>query len=133
MILVDTSVWIDYFNGKNTAETNILDAALGRHEVAIGDLIVLEILRGFRADKDYNIAKKYLASLHRYNLLSPQLALKAADHYRKLRKKGITVRKTADIIIATFCIEEKLPLLYTDRDFIPFSDHLKLRSVSPKT
>jgi predicted nucleic acid-binding protein len=65
-------------------------------------------------------------------MLSPQLALKAADHYRKLRQMGITIRKTADIIIATFCIEEKLPLLYADRDFIPFSEHLKLRSVSAK-
>ncbi len=130
MIIADTSVWIDYFNGKSTPETDILDATLGKQEVAIGDLIALEILRGFNLDKDYNTAKKYLARLHQYNMLTPQLALKAADYYRKLRKKGITIRKTADIIIATFCIEEKLPLLYTDRDFTPFSKHLKLRSVS---
>lgn len=133
MIIVDTSVWIDYFNGYSTDETDILDAALGEQEVAIGDLIALEILRGFRMDKDYNTAKKYLTRLHQYNMLSPQLALKAADYYRKLRKKGITIRKTADIIIATFCIEEKLPLLYSDRDFIPFSKHLKMRSVSANT
>jgi predicted nucleic acid-binding protein len=130
MIIVDTSVWIDYFNGRDTVETDILDAALGRQEVAIGDLIALEILQGFRQDKDYNTAKKYLASLHQYSMLSPSLALKAAENYRKLRKKGLTIRKTADIIIATFCIEESLPLLYSDRDFIPFSDHLKLRSIS---
>ena len=133
MIIVDTSVWIDYFNGSSTYETGILDAALGKQQVAIGDLIALEILRGFHLDRDYNTAKKYLARLHQYNMLSSQLALKAADYYRKLRKKGITIRKTADIIIATFCIEEKLPLLYTDRDFIPFSEHLKLRSVCAKT
>lgn len=133
MIIVDTSVWIDYFNGNNTDETGILDAALGKQEVAIGDLIALEILRGFRLDRDYNTATKYLARLHQYNMLSPQLALKAAEYYRKLRKKGITIRKTADIIIATFCIEEKLPFLYTDRDFIPFSEYLGLRSVSVKT
>ncbi len=133
MIIVDTSVWIDYFNGFATGETNILDSALGKQEVVIGDLIILEILRGFRMNKDYNTAKRHLANLHQYHMLSPQLALKAADNYRKLRKKGITIRKTADIIIATFCIEEKLPLLYTDRDFIPFSKHLKLRSVSVKT
>ena len=131
MIIVDTSVWIDYFNGSSTDETSILDAALGKQEVAIGDLIALEILRGFRIDRDYNTAKKYLAKLHQYNMLSPQLALKAADHYRKLRKKGITIRKTTDIIIATFCIEENLPLLYADRDFTPFSEHLKLRSIFP--
>lgn len=130
MIIVDTSVWIDYFNGKDTDETNILDGALGRQEVAIGDLIVLEILRGFRNDKDYNTARKYLANLHQHSMLSPELALKAADYYRKLRKKGITVRKTADIVIATFCIEQRFPLLYTDKDFNPFSEHLNLRPVS---
>ena len=133
MIIVDTSVWIDYFNGVDTKETSILDASLGIQEVAIGDLIALEILRGFRLDKDYITAKKYLATLLQYGMLSRQLALKAADNYRKLRKKGITIRKTADIIIATFCIDQKLPLLYTDRDFIPFTEHLKLRSVSSKT
>ncbi|SMF48716.1 hypothetical protein SAMN02745866_03180 [Alteromonadaceae bacterium Bs31] len=133
MIIVDTSVWIDYFNGLITDETNILDVALGKQEVAIGDLIALEILQGFRLDKDYNTAKKYLSSLHHFQMLSPTLALKAADKYRKLRKKGITIRKTADIIIGSFCIEEKLPLLYTDRDFLPFSEHLNLRSVSVKT
>lgn len=133
MIIVDTSVWIDYFNGIDTNETYILDASLGNEEVAIGDLIALEILQGFRLDKDYNTAKKYLATLQKYGMLNPRLALKAADNYRKLRKKGITIRKTADIIIATFCIDQKLPLLYTDRDFIPFSEHLMLRSVSSKT
>ncbi len=133
MIIVDTSVWVDYFNGYDNNETDILDNALGKQEVAIGDLIALEILRGFRLDKEYSTARKYLARLHQYNMLSPQLAIKAADHYRKLRKKGITIRKTADIIIATFCIEEKLPLLYADKDFIPFSEHLKLRAVSAKT
>jgi hypothetical protein len=132
VIVVDTSVWIDYFNGRDTEQTSVLDASLGNHEVAIGDLIALEILRGFRLDKDYNTAKKYLATLQQYSMLNPQLALKAADNYRKLKKKGITVRKTADIVIATFCIEQKLPLLYTDRDFDPFSEHLKLRSVSSK-
>ena len=98
MIIVDTSVWIDYFNGKDTNETSTLDNALGKQEVAIGDLILLEILRGFRMDKDYNTAKKHLSNLHQYNMLSPELAIKAADYYRRLRKKGITIRKTADII-----------------------------------
>ncbi|TVZ41933.1 hypothetical protein P886_1284 [Alteromonadaceae bacterium 2753L.S.0a.02] len=129
MILVDTSVWIDYFNGKQSKETDTLDNALDKQEVAIGDLIVLEILRGFRSDKDYNAAKRSLASLIQYSMLSPELALKSAEHYRKLRKKSVTVRKTADIIIATFCIEAKLPLLFVDRDFLPFCEHLKLRSV----
>lgn len=132
MILVGTSVWIDFFNGKDTKETDILDRTLGIQEVAIGDLILLEILQGFRADKDYNTAKKYLANLHLYNMLNPEIALKSADNYRRLRKKGMTIRKTADVIIATFCIENSLPLLYADKDFIPFSKHLKLQSVSEK-
>ncbi len=133
MIVVDTSVWIDYFNGNDTPEAEILDDSLGRSAVAIGDLIVLEILQGFRSDKDYVIAKKYLASLHQYNMLTPELAITGAENYRKLRKKGITIRKTADVIIASFCIENNLSLLFSDRDFIPFTEHLKLRSASPKS
>ncbi|NKI19335.1 PIN domain nuclease [Spongiibacter sp. KMU-166] len=133
MIVVDTSVWIDYFNGRDTPETERLDSSLGNSVVATGDLIVLEILQGFRSDKDYKTAKKYLSSLHQYNMLTPDLAIKGAENYRKLRKKGITIRKTADVIIATFCIEHRLPLLYTDKDFLPFTQHLKLRSVVEKS
>jgi hypothetical protein len=133
VIVVDTSVWIDYFNGRDTPETERLDSSLGNRAVASGDLIVLEILQGFRSDKDYRIAKKHLASLHQYNMLTPDLAIKGAENYRKLRKKGITIRKTADVIIATFCIEHRLPLLYTDKDFMPFTHHLKLRSVLEKS
>ena len=133
MILVDTSVWIDYFNGFENDETDILDQALGNNVVAVGDLIVLEILQGFRSDKDYKTAKKYLSSLRQFGMLSPELAIKAAENYRKLRKQGMTIRKTTDVIIATFCIENSLPLLYTDKDFIPFTKKLKLRSVSQKT
>lgn len=129
MILVDTSVWIDFFNGTDSQEVEVLDRALGVQNVAIGDLIMLELLQGFRSDKDFNIAKKYLSALDQYHMLTPELALVAADNYRKLRKKGITIRKTADVIIATFCIENKIPLLYSDRDFKQFSTHLKLRSV----
>jgi predicted nucleic acid-binding protein len=130
MIIVDTSVWIDYFKGLETPETLALDSALGDEEVAIGDLILLEILQGFRVDKDYKVAKKHLTALHQFNMLTPDLAIKAADNYRKLRKQGITIRKTADVIIATFCIENRLPLLYADKDFIPFTQYLKLRSVT---
>jgi len=132
VIIVDTSVWIDYFNGNACDETDILDQALGNSVVALGDLIVLEILRGFRSDRDYKTAKKYLSTLRQYNMLTPELAIKAAENYRELRKKGITIRKTADIIIASFCIEKKLPLLFTDKDFIPFTQHLNLSSVAPQ-
>ncbi|MCP5161205.1 MAG: PIN domain nuclease [Hahellaceae bacterium] len=133
MIIVDSSVWIDYFNGNETFESDILDNLLGTQEVATGDLIMLEVLRGFRSDKDYKTAKDHLTTLVQYNMLNSELAIKATDFYRKLRKKGITVRKTADVIIATFCIENNHSLLYSDRDFTPFVEHLGLRSVATRT
>jgi hypothetical protein len=127
--MVDSSVWIDFFNGIETNEVNKLDEMLGLEEIATGDLIITEVLQGFRQDKDYKIAKDVLTSLSVFELLGENLAIKSANNFRKLRKKGITVRKTADVIIATFCIENKMPLLFSDKDFIPFIDNLKLRSV----
>ena len=132
MILVDTSVWIDYFNGKDNLETDILDKALGNETVAIGDLILIEILQGFRVDKQYNMAKELLEPLQKFEMLSLDIAVKTAENYRKLRKKGITIRKTADVIIATYCIENNIPLLFTDRDFIPFVKYLGLQPVALK-
>ena len=129
MIFVDTSVWIDYFNGKVSPEVDILDDALGTEAVAIGDLIALEILQGFKQDKDYQAAKEMLSSLTIYDLLGEQAAYACSDNYRLLRKKGFTIRKTADIIIATFCIDHEIPLLFSDKDFLPFVEHLGLRSV----
>ena len=128
MILVDTSVWIDYFKGKVSPETDRLHQALGLEDVIIGDLIALEILQGFREDKDYKTAKQMLDVFTIYPLLGPEAVLSCAQNYRKLRKKGITIRKTADVIIATFCIDRKIPLLFSDRDFQPFVEHLGLRS-----
>lgn len=133
MILVDTSVWIDFFNGRDTAEVDLLDNALGSETVAIGDLIALEILQGFKSDADYNTAKGLIGALSVYEMLGSDAAYKCADNYRSLRKKGITIRKTADIIIATFCIEKNFPLLFSDKDFVPFVDHLGLRSVLPQS
>ena len=127
MIFVDTGVWIDFFNGKDTPEVATLDAALGTETVAIGDLIALEILQGFKSDPDYRAAKQILDSLTIYDLLGAQAVATCADNYCTLRKKGITIRKTADVIIATFCIENDLPLLFSDRDFVPFVEHLGLR------
>ncbi len=129
MILVDSSVWIDYFNGIDSNETNKLDETLGLEEVAIGDLILTEVLQGFRNDKDYKTAKEILTSLNIYEMLGVELALESAANFRKLRKKGITIRKTADVIIATYSIENKMPLLFSDKDFLPFVEHLRLRSV----
>ena len=128
MIMVDSSVWIDFFNGVENVETNKLDEMLGLEEIATGDLIITEVLQGFRSDKDFKTAKNILTSLTVFEMLGEKLAIKSASNFRKLRKSGITVRKTPDVIIATFCIENKLPLLFTDKDFVPFVDYLKLRS-----
>lgn len=128
MILVDSSVWIDFFNGTACAETDKLSEILGLEEVVIGDLILAEVLQGFRSDTDYKTAKNVLTSLTVYDLLGKDMAIKSAGNFRKLRKKGITIRKTADVIIATYCIENKIPLLFTDKDFIPFVNNLRLKS-----
>lgn len=126
MILVDTSVWIDYFNGANNPHTDLLDASIVQGAVAIGDLIYLEILQGIRNDRQYRRTKQSLLALNQYEMLNKDMAVKCADNYRALRKRGITIRKTAEVIIATFCIEKELPLLFLDRDLIPFVDHLGL-------
>ncbi len=128
MILVDSSVWIDFFNGTENIETDKLNEILGLEEVVIGDLILAEVLQGFRSDKDYKAARDVLTSLDVHDLLGKEMAIKSALNFRKLRKKGITVRKTVDVIIATYCIENKIPLLFSDKDFLPFVKNLKLRS-----
>jgi len=126
MIIADNSIWIDYFNGIESQYTDALDTGLAEGIIAIGDIIFLEILQGFKSDKDYNLAKKTLSTLEQYEMLGQNQVLKAADNYRKLRKKGITIRKTNDVVIATFCIENKIPLLFLDKDFNPFVKHLGL-------
>lgn len=133
MILVDSSVWVDYFNGVRSRETDFLDVTLGTEPVAIGDLILTEVLQGFRTDSDYRAAKALLLGLTVLELVGQGLAVKAADNYRALRRRGVTVRKTVDCIIATFCIERGLPLLYSDRDFDPFAKSLGLVSALPAT
>jgi len=128
MIFVDSSVWIDYFNGKPSPEVTKLDSLLGVESVSTGDFILVEVLQGFRNDKDYKIAKNLLTSLTVFNMLDSNIAIKSADNFRALRKKGITVRKTVDSIIATFCIQNKLSLLHSDKDFKPFHKHLRLKN-----
>jgi len=130
MILVDTSVWIDYFNGVVNPQTDLLDSAIIDGSVAMGDLIFLEILQGIRNDKDYRKTKQSLLTLDQYEVFGRGMAERCADNYRALRKNGITIRKTADVIIATFCIENQIPLLFIDRDFTPFVEHLGLQSVT---
>ena len=128
MILADSSVWIDYFNGNETSQTKILDIYLAENTVIMGDLILLELLQGFRKPKQYELAKSALLKLTQYQMLNTEIALQASENYRLLRSKGLTIRKTADVIIATFCIETNIPLLHQDRDFKPFEDYLHLRN-----
>jgi hypothetical protein len=128
LILVDSSVWIDYFTGKNTPAADRLDSLLGDELIAIGDLMLTEVLQGFRVDRDYRQARKLLSSLTVLNVLDTAIALKSAANFRTLRKKGITVRKTIDAIIATYCIEHGLPLLHSDKDFQPFHEYLRLKN-----
>jgi predicted nucleic acid-binding protein len=130
MIIVDSSVWIDYFNGADIPEVATLDRLLATELLAIGDLILVEVLQGFRHDKDSRTAKRLLTSLTVFEMLGAKMAIKSADNFRDLRKKGITVRKTIDAIIATFCIEHGHELLFSDKDFAPFVEHLGLMAVS---
>lgn len=131
MILVDSSVWIDYFRGVSTPQCEVLDGLLGNEPLAIGDLILVEVLQGFGSDRDFNQARKLLASLTMIDIGGKDVAIQAARNFRALRALGVTVRKTIDTLIATRCIENRLPLLYSDRDFDPFVEHLGLRPVFP--
>ena len=129
MILVDSSVWIDYFRGDATTQTEKLDRLLGNEPLAIGDLILTEVLQGFGDDRDFNRARKLLTSLTVIDLVGQDIAIRAAKNFRTLRALGVTVRKTIDTIIATRCIESGYALLHCDRDFEPFTIHLGLRTV----
>lgn len=128
MILVDSSVWIDYFNGAGTSEAEKLDLLLGVEPLAIGDLILAEVLQGFDKDRDFNNARNLLTSLTVVELGGRDIAIQAARNFRALRKLGVTVRKTIDTVIATRCIESGYDLLHSDRDFDPFVQHLGLRA-----
>ena len=126
MILVDSSVWIDYFRGAASPECRRLDALIGSEPIGIGDLILAEVLQGFVLDRDYRQAKRHLTSLHLVNICGRDVAIEASRNVRLLRAMGITVRKTIDNLIATRCIVDGYPLLYSDRDFDPYVRHLNL-------
>jgi predicted nucleic acid-binding protein len=127
MILVDSSVWIDYFNGKKTPKTDWLDLSLGNITIIMGDLILTEVLQGFQSDDEFKIAKDLLLRLPFMAMGGQELALGSAMNYRLLRKQGITVRKTIDVMIGTFCIHYQLPLLHDDKDFDPMVKFLGLK------
>lgn len=129
MILVDSSVWIDYFRGTATAQTDKLEALLGNEALAIGDLILTEVLQGFAVQREFNEARRLMGSLAFVVLGGDDVAIEAANNYRKLRTLGITVRQTIDTVIATRCIVSGYQLLHDDRDFDAFERHLGLRCV----
>ena len=128
MIIVDSSVWIDYFNGQSSRETDFLEGLLGYEPVGVGDVILAEVLQGFRRDRDFKTARKLLMSFPLMEMLGIDRAVKCALCYRYLRRAGVTIRKTADVIVATYCLDEGHLLLYSDSDFDPFVEHLSLRS-----
>jgi predicted nucleic acid-binding protein len=130
VILVDSSVWVDYFRGVDTPEADKLGTLLGVEQVMTGDLILTEVLQGFISEREFNQGRKLLASLPTIPLVREEIAVQAARNLRKLRTRGITIRKTIDTLIATSCIEKEIALLYSDRDFDPFVQHLGLRSVN---
>jgi len=129
LILVDSSVWIDYFNGVFTPQTNKLEDLLGQKPLAIGDLMLTEVLQGFDDDRNFAKARQLLTSLTVIQIAGPDIAIAAAQNFRSLRKLGVTVRKTIDTLIATRCIESEYDLLHSDRDFEPFVQYLGLRVV----
>jgi predicted nucleic acid-binding protein len=129
LILVDSSVWIDYFRGVVTAQTDILDGLLGRELLGIGDLILTEVLQGFGSERDFKRAMRMLGSLEVVELDGREIAIQAAKNFRVLRRAGVTVRKTIDTVIATRCIEDGYELLHSDRDFDAFEKYLGLRVV----
>ncbi len=128
MILVDSSVWIEFFNGRSSRETDLLALLLRRRILLTGDLVLTEVLQGFRQDHDMGRAKRALLSLPYADMVGQEIALASVQNYRLLRSKGITVRKTIDVMIATFCIRHGHVLLHGDRDFAPMSEHLGLRT-----
>lgn len=126
MIVVDSSVWIDFFNGKRTSQTDWLDASLGSTPILMGDLILAEVLQGFQSDRDFRIARDLLLRFPIVPMVGQALALESAMNYRLLRRKGVTVRKTINVMIGTFCIHHRLPLLHDDKDFDPMVKMLGL-------
>ena len=131
MLVVDTSVWVDYFNGVENPQTDFLHAVLDKTPILIGDLVLAEVLQGFRHDPDFEKVRRALGKYTQVGMVSPAWAVQSARNFRFLRQKGITVQKTMDSLIATYCIENDHELLHNDSDFDGYEEHLGLRVVRP--
>ncbi|NOH04172.1 MAG: PIN domain nuclease [Chloroflexi bacterium] len=131
MLVVDTSVWVDYFNGVENPQVEFLHAVLDKTPILIGDIILAEVLQGFRHDPDFEKVRRTLGKFVQASMVNPELAVQSARNYRSLRQRGITVRKTIDSLIATYCIENDHELLHNDSDFDGYEEHLGLRVIHP--
>ncbi len=127
---MDTSVWIDFFNGLENKQTENLDRILSEKTVLVGDIILAEILQGFDSDKDFRLAKQALEPLDCVHLGGKSLAIKAASNFRSLRAKGVTIRKTVEMLIGSWCIEHEVELLHNDKYFNQIVTHLPLQIYS---
>jgi predicted nucleic acid-binding protein len=127
VIVVDTSVWIDYFNGVPTPQAGLLDELLGERVLAVGDLILAELLQGFATDLDAKRALSLLDPLEFLEMAGRDVAIQSATNYRRLRRRGVTVRKTMDMLIGTYCLMHDHEILHNDRDFDVLAKHLGLR------
>jgi len=126
MILPESSIWIDYFNGKMTPKTELLEEVLAMGEALVGDLILTHVLQGFRDEGDFQRAKHLLTCLPFREILGQDVAWQSAQNYRLLRQRGITIRNTMNVIIGTFCIVNRIRLLQNNNDFMPMVEHLGL-------
>jgi predicted nucleic acid-binding protein len=129
LIVVDSSVWVDFFNGRGTPQTSRLQSLMGEEPLLVGDVILCELLQGARTEAHAKELEKQLRKFQLVPMLDADLAVAAAKNYRQLRGEGITVRKTIDLIIGTFCIVRGHHLLHADRDFEPMEAHLKLKVI----
>ena len=133
IVIVETGVWVDFFRGIRNPQTEWVLRELGGRMLGTLDLIVCEVLQGIPKDADYERLKLSILRLAVYNSGGQSMAVESAENYRKLRARGITIRKTIDCIIATFCIRNGFALLHKDRDFDPFEAHLGLQVIRPET
>ncbi len=129
MYLVDSSVWIDFFNGKTTPQSDYLSDHIEDGQFIVGDLILAEVLQGTASKVQFDLVLRLLSTTVQIDIVNRSIAIQAARHFEVLRAKGITVRKTIDTLIATRCIADGIPLLFSDRDFDPFVEHLGLESL----
>lgn len=131
MVIVDSTIWVDYFNGQQNAQTDWLDEQLERQRFGLTSIILAEVLQGATSDRDARRLETELQRLEVFENLTSAIAVASGRNYRALRALGHTPRRTIDVLIATFCIEGGHALLHRDRDFEPFEKHLGLLVVHP--